>query len=1380
MLGSHREGGPHDTRGQGGTSYIPSINSGLDGGGTYTGNNMQPSLQQWENFLGPSGRDVKEDPMRDKRHQRIHLPQAYVGPNQYLTDRVDGLITDATNSPFTTKILPYKYQPYPDNKIKWNVWSFDEGMASRVPYESAARVLTQSMRKFAGFLVRQGMAIVLEHNFMMTEKGRTNFQNQLMQMVGSIQYTNDLDVHIALVQAPSYEKHIREKYYVEDKSNMQICREYVDLFGFMQKNNNALDILIEEAKARLKSWGGPMPDFLLCNSKLTFQLTMTPEKTNWVTNGYDGQKRLKTGPDIPSYRGVNVIHSRCFSMEGGTPPRDILKRRVRVAEYYRIPPNEQNINRDFQFYNEERDTWFTYSFLDLLKMAVIEDNAVSEDQNQVLIKRVIELGEQQLYLNNNSGASARAAAPFQQRPTQAVHLAAAPEMMEQASPYLGVSLEGASFPKAEIVKQVALVALRPSRLNWAPEGTFITEDCFVAFGAVSWNKFFRTAKGTTKYIPPPYYYFQGYEPYNDNAGLPFGYRDQRELKNFLMATDYKQFIEMAFGGFTDGAEEANKRMLYRKTELSMLFESICDYPRVIGDFSNVKIHNASEHMKTNLDSMFKHGSASSNQFQKSIRFRNWMRYGVSVGLCINSEEAIQTLLSGNAGDNPWNRDVFDLKSENGRAVFDTVQDDGLAILRKPGAFLAPNHFSRASGASTYDSFELFCGANIIFTKEFADEFFKCASGLSFDDRNFIMDGCRIYDILKHYESDTVKTFLSALKIVMNKVKEECDKNIPKNRIELTALFQNSGLLQCFQNLTDVDIGDGKTINYSTDHPNIDYVWTWPNETYTCQEIWCHDKDYRLYDDKGAVPDATDMKRLFPNYQVGQMAIENWKENISKSVQIAESTAPSEANPAEMAVADTKGNISLQSVSISKLENKKAHMNSWEFTSSLGAMPSQRNENVYNFLMQLLCRFMFDQSDSHLLKSKTDVADCYKLGFPNGPLQMRKQIEPRFVTAGGVYAGSIASIVSKRSQEQARVGGSLSMLKTPDSRAGGPRPSDQPLRVAPARMTNTRQDPPARVDMYGKRRDVGGPGGMDGGDGGGGMGGQDGYGADGGSSWLVGSIPVVPQIEIVIVRPNIEHQMLGIIMGQGGENLGATLWGQTELSCYDDSMHGIWGMSYKYHERAIVFNEKNLVRLWDVAYDGYTGGKDDTFMKWSEHEDFKDHTNNISTNYRGPSMMVMAFVHTPNTKDYADGFKRNWPSPIVFHDGFEYDAAGQDSNNPRTLSMDADNVRSVNINEFRVFNNPLYAGYKEYQRRMPDFTTLHTSRKPAGIGGVEGETFCEALAFQGTMKVINSLTRSEIEHIQGSGHHGPDWVGVASIRAGKGYKTGGPLTLQRMV
>ena len=112
------EGVRHDLRGTGGSAYITPLDGGLMGGGTYTNQNMQPSLKDWENFLGPAGRDIKEDPMRQKRHGRIHIPQAYVGPNQYLTDRVDGLITDATNSPFTTKILPYRYQPYPDNKIK--------------------------------------------------------------------------------------------------------------------------------------------------------------------------------------------------------------------------------------------------------------------------------------------------------------------------------------------------------------------------------------------------------------------------------------------------------------------------------------------------------------------------------------------------------------------------------------------------------------------------------------------------------------------------------------------------------------------------------------------------------------------------------------------------------------------------------------------------------------------------------------------------------------------------------------------------------------------------------------------------------------------------------------------------------------------------------------------------------------------------------------------------------------------------------------------------------------------------------------------------------------------------------------------------------------
>lgn len=322
-------------------AYIGDGDPGRTGGGTYTNpgnpNRGDPTIQDYENIFGPAARDVKLDLQRNKRHARWHLPDALKGANPWLADKIDGLITDTTASPFTTKILPYMYIENVDQKIKWNRWSFDEGLASRVPYESAARTLTQTKTSYAGYTVRQGLAITMEHNFMMSPAGRVNFKNQLQQVVGSIQYTNDIDVHIALITAPSFAKERAEKYYTRAKTNHQVIREYIDLFGFMQKNPNAMDIMIEEAKSVLRSWGAQEPDFLLTNSKLTFQMTMTPEKTSYLTHGGDGVKRLKTGPDIGSYRGLGVIHSRSFSLEDGAPPRDVLRRRVRVAEYYRIP-----------------------------------------------------------------------------------------------------------------------------------------------------------------------------------------------------------------------------------------------------------------------------------------------------------------------------------------------------------------------------------------------------------------------------------------------------------------------------------------------------------------------------------------------------------------------------------------------------------------------------------------------------------------------------------------------------------------------------------------------------------------------------------------------------------------------------------------------------------------------------------------------------------------------------------------------------------------------------------------------------------------------------------------------------------------------------------
>ena len=115
------EGGTQASREIAAPAYLTSGNPGMAGGGTVTDASTRDQMTAYENIFGPAARDVKFDAQRNKRHQRWHLPDVLKGVNMFLTDRIDGLITDATNSPFTKTILPYMYVDQPDKKIKWNV-----------------------------------------------------------------------------------------------------------------------------------------------------------------------------------------------------------------------------------------------------------------------------------------------------------------------------------------------------------------------------------------------------------------------------------------------------------------------------------------------------------------------------------------------------------------------------------------------------------------------------------------------------------------------------------------------------------------------------------------------------------------------------------------------------------------------------------------------------------------------------------------------------------------------------------------------------------------------------------------------------------------------------------------------------------------------------------------------------------------------------------------------------------------------------------------------------------------------------------------------------------------------------------------------------------
>lgn len=846
-MSSNTEGYPSNAlRGDQSFGSLPTTDN-VHGGGLYNSNTKNPTIEDYENIFGPAARDIKQDPERHRRRQRWHLPDALKGPNPWLADRIDGLITDTTNSPFTTYLLPYKHIDNVDGKIQWNVWSFDEGMASRVPYESSARVLTQTKRSFAGYTVRQGLAIVMEANFMMSEAGQKNFRDQLSQVVHSIQYSNNFDVTMALIQAPSYEKHFNEKYPADpSKPPIQKIRDYVDMFGYMQKTPNALDMCIEDSKATLRSWGSKDPDFLLCNSKLTMQLQMHPERTQYFTQGEDGVRRLKEGPNINRYRGLKVINTHSFSTETGTRPRDLLARRVRVGEYYRfVPPHGKSVfDCQASLYNEQRDTW------DYIDFNAHFQNCKEKDE-----------GNQD------------------------------PDEKKKKD-----------YPLCEVLS---------------------------AFFISMTEQF-----------------------------------------------DYNAFVD---------STNRNTNIKYEDNILG------CILKMLLWDKDGKKIHTTYNHV----------------------------------------DERVDTILP-----------VF----ENTKHRFESY-------------------------AAFYD------------TKEWTD---------------FLQDQEDKYNLVV---------------------------------LEILETQREDAYMM-------LGVQNAKTL-------------------------------------------------LVPHLK--------------------------------------QQNIDLDELTVKKLS----------FYISL---------KLILFLLKNLCKNTTGGEDGLTFKKIEEITYEWN------------------------------------------------------------------------KWTNT-------VD-------------------------------------IINELPRHLQpYEILLLRPNIEHQMFGIIMGKSGlDDLGATLWGQTQLECYSDSVHGIWGMSYKYNERAIVFNEKNLIRIWDIAYGAYCGGKGTDVVNESNREEFRRNTVDNSRVYTGPDILFIPINHFLNRK------KDNYPSPSRF---FTNDNECEKEGITTTSILPDQEFDIGNIAAINITMQPGFKWVSECIRTLTEQTHLN---KNIQENSQDNSTSCTGgVFFEGSSKCCYKDSQCPIE-IQGSGHHGPDFIGVASKRNGKGMKT----------
>ena len=1574
-------GSTHALRSSTHNQFLKDGDPGYMGGGTITATNTQPTLEMYENIFGPAGRDVKIDSQRHKRHQRWHLPDALKGHNQFLTDRIDGLITDATNSPFTRNILPYKYLENPDQKLKWNVYSFDEGIASRVPYEAAARVLPQSKRSFAGYTVRQGLAIAMEHNFMMSDAGRANFKNQLTQLVGSIQLTNDLDVHIALLQAPSHQKYMNERYHDQFKTSAQICREYVDLFGIMQKTTNALDILIEDAKNTLKTWGSPAPTFLMCNGALTTQLTMTPEATNYITNGPDGKANLKKGPDLPSYRGLSIINSRKFSMDAGTAPRDLLRRRVRVGEYYHIVWSPRVQNMDFEFYDQSRDTMFRLSYKQLLDMSKLssENWTLNDDKysfnntpfwtfttprNNTIEKTqgrginveaggivVMPAAESQRITGQFNGSETNLRIGGDQGGMlfypalqwYAGH-SGGKFRFDTVDVKMSCSLpsskcESVKLPRFDVMSEAYGGGIFRHPFDITGEVKDIMRT-FTIFGTPG-NQ---TLKAKAALLTP----FANISAKSNNAGGVIGPMIERDginssgaastfvkimalLPKELQSLDSRNDVQYTTVNMDPiGAKLAAGTWLstetepIRNTQMHILSGTIRDSALRLS--ANLGLHNLCLLLNELSISKTGNGIASvdfikdltreerEQLLQEGVRnnyttLRSWAAFekpqseaaydnaralartlqieinnflgDANINLAFNNtDESLETTFersidAGFPGDPrganfnkqalvSFARHIGQMRSAWSATVCSKFITYWLNTVSRNNTFTAVNNSNMVQMFKEYDEmfetvvlseYAYFINANTTDTTDLTNESIPRAFTYS---QNTSAGNPR-RNMTEWIVSDDPDPS-NAGRLDMDSVKA--------NLCMLNALIDGNSHIEATMPMPNLHLGSSKPLKaadaeFSASSINssmwmIQAVAGMTNlDTITCERILSKQTT-------DAIGDSQNYKEfLLPNAGADALNTNLWNSFLmhwfmsyfhpiaAERTEAASKCNISEYQKAQLcealrqslddnnrqgtmlnqvlqnivnqdfsdkykrySVAVGSPDISVVRTYITNFEDSKnactfrktsycdtsVHdvdgFNKVKYTAArendshdrcLSARIALANENMFCDMSifdphKINCAgestisgvnkeiYAYEQgvvsTDFDKQAYQTSINNTWLLRLRNSgvathsmPCDMRHQSEvrtevqrmPLYVqNDAGMqdYVNAARAACQTPGQHDEIVKHLVLVLFARCFEHGSRFMCDGKGIGVP--MKNTVN--PQESEMHSVRN---------------------------GLHFMHG--PYVPSPisaedagfgakDLVILRPNIEHEMLGIIMGRGGtQELGCTFWGQTELSCYDDAQHGIWGMSYKYHERAMVTNEKNLIRVFDVSFDGYNGGMDQTCVDWNDPESlrkFSESTYARDRPYTGPSMLVMALPHNPSVT------RCNWPNPIVFHENT--------GNNP-TPDPQKDNLLPT-VNEFMVFNNSecprmctkaQETAYKAYMNRlgMHQWSSLDASSRPAGEACIANEASTHMLAFQGTMKTYDQ-NGGLVEHIQGSGHLGPSYVGVASIREGRGLQNVG--------
>ena len=336
-------------------------------------------------YFGEPMREFKMNPYWKYGRENLALPDAYTGSIPYMTQLMIHMIQDEDLWP-TRVVLPIRITES-EQEIAWDEVIFDNHLLQPVPEEGVSRLLTQQKNERRDHYIRYGIALILEHGFMKTPKGQTQYRMNLMQIRNATLETMYFGVMEALLKSKQFSQAWTRTYGQQARSGASLrgyLGDEIDRYMIVQKTEHGFDILDNKAKKFMRGNGITPDTWILPEGTASYLAMVRPENRDYILKGQAGLDNYNSALNDANYKGIRqiaanscqVFESKSFEIPGAPDLVDPLVRTVAVGEYNTMldtvsdvvaPCDYKSFMRDIFVYNEARDDFSRITLKQALK-----------------------------------------------------------------------------------------------------------------------------------------------------------------------------------------------------------------------------------------------------------------------------------------------------------------------------------------------------------------------------------------------------------------------------------------------------------------------------------------------------------------------------------------------------------------------------------------------------------------------------------------------------------------------------------------------------------------------------------------------------------------------------------------------------------------------------------------------------------------------------------------------------------------------------------------------------------------------------------------------------------------------------------------------------